>query len=129
MSDTINKAPSGRVRRNSMDAQNKLRVQGKDPNYEYRFVNDFEGRIEQLQEQGYEIVDQKNVKVGDKRVEANRGEGSKTHLNVGQGTKAFLMRIKKEWYQEDQLAKANNIAEQEKAIKKPAGTYGEVKLS
>jgi hypothetical protein len=41
------------------------------------------------------------------------------------------MRIKREWYEEDQARKLSNVAEIERATKDKAldGTYGDLKLS
>jgi hypothetical protein len=41
------------------------------------------------------------------------------------------MKIPKEWYDEDQAAKAARIDEAERSIKKPDidGSYGEIKIS
>jgi hypothetical protein len=47
-------------------------------------------------------------------------------LSVGGGKKAYLMRIRKDWYDEDQVAKQKIVNDQEAATKKKAlnGTYG-----
>ncbi len=50
---------------------------------------------------------------------------------MGQGTKALLMRIPKEYYEEDQKAKAANIAAIEADIKaetRKDGNYGSIKF-
>ena len=54
--EPIVKAPSGRVRRIPLSGRNVLTVQGKDPNYAYRIVNDEEDRIARFQDAGYELV-------------------------------------------------------------------------
>jgi len=130
--EAIAKAPVGRVTRTPVGQRNILTVKGKDPAYEYRIVNDVEDRITQFQEAGYEIVQSDTVEVGDKRASNGTSVGSAKQLSVGQGTKAFVMKIKKEWYEEDQRAKQGQIAATESAIKDPTlngGDYGSTKLS
>ena len=86
----------------------------------------------EFQEAGYEVVQSESVEVGDKRAASGTSIGSAKTLSVGQGTKAYVMRIKKEWYEEDQRAKQGQIAATESAIKDPTlngGDYGSTKLS
>lgn len=129
--ETISKAPSGRVSRTPVSQRNILTVKGKEPGYVYRIVNDKDDRIEQFKEAGYELVSEDSVKVGDKRVNAASSLGSHKQLSVGQGTKAVVMRIKQEWYEEDQAAKLSHVAAVEDATRKKAldGTYGDLKIS
>lgn len=129
--DSIAKAPSGRVTRTPVGQRNILTVKGTDPNFVYRIVNDVDDRVSQFQEAGYELVADDAVKVGDKRLNAASSMGSHKRLSVGQGTKAVVMRIKREWYEEDQAAKLASVAESENATREKAlsGTYGDIKLS
>jgi hypothetical protein len=129
--EAISKAPVGRVTRVPVGSRNVLTVKGKDPNYEYRIVTDKEDRVTQFLEAGYEIVADDAADVGDKRVQTASSIGSKKHISVGQGEKAFLMRIKKEWYQEDQLAKQRRVNEVESSIREKAldGTYGKLEIT
>ena len=127
--EAIAKAPVSRVTRTPVGQRNILTVKGKDPAYEYRIVNDVEDRITQFIEAGYEIVQDEAVVVGDKRASSGTSIGSAKQLSVGQGTKAYVMKIPKEWYEEDQRAKQGQIAATEAAIKTPSGSdYGSVKL-
>lgn len=108
-----------------------LGVKGKDPNFEYRIVNDVNDRIAEFQDRGYEIVTDGEVTVGDKRVGKVSASGSPVEISVGQGTRALLMRIPKEFYAEDQKAKAANIAAIEADIKaetRKDGNYGSIKI-
>lgn len=126
------KQPEGRVKRTPVNGKrNVLTVQGKDPNFEYRIVNDTGDRVALMQERGYEIVSDDTVKVGDRRVANPTQEGSPVMASVGGGTKAYLMRIKKEWYAEDQQEKARQVAETEQAMKRDAkeGMYGKLEIS
>lgn len=109
------KSPSGRVRRTPITVRNRLTVKDRDPNYHYRIVNVVDDRVDQFKEQGYELV--ADAQVGDKRVDTATSMSSTTEISVGGGMKAVLMRIPKEWYQEDQAAKQAQIDELEAAMK------------
>lgn len=129
--EAIVKSPSGRPTRSRVGTRNVLTVQGQDPDYHYRIVNDDEDRIRQFTDAGYELVQGKDVKVGDKRINAASPEGSNAQVSVGGGKKAFVMRIKKEWYLEDQAAKQREVDAVEAATKQKAldGTYGKLEIS
>lgn len=127
MSDKeLAKSPKGRVSRTPIGTRNVLTVKGKDPDYEYRIVNDQGDRIEQFKEAGYEVVNASDVRIGDKRVNAATPEGSAAQVSVGGGDKAVLMRIRKDWYKEDQAAKQQIVDQSEADMKQRAhdGTYG-----
>lgn len=130
------KAPSGRVKRIPIGQRGRLNVGGKDPNYEYRFVNDVGDRIGMFQEAGYELVSKEQHKVGDNRLDVATADGSNASVSVGvkpngDPQRAYLMRIKKEWYDEDQAVKLEKIKEFQEALQKPKieGAYGEIKIS
>jgi len=129
--EAIAKAPRGRTQRVPVGSRMVLTVAGKDPSYEYRIINDSGDRVQEFLEAGYELVDNDSVRVGDKRVNAASAEGSKAQLSVGQGQKAFVVRIKKEWYEEDQMKKQAHVNELENATKAKAldGTYGKLDIS
>jgi len=129
--EAIAKAPSGRVRRTPVGVRNILTVKGQDPNYHYRIVNDTGDRIQNFIEAGYEIVKADEVTVGDKRVNKATAAGSNAEVSVGGGEKGFVMRIKKEWYEEDHKAKQAEVDATESSIRQKAldGTYGELKIS
>lgn len=129
--EAIAKAPRGRVQRTPVGTRNILTVAGKDPNYEYRVINDSGDRVQEFVDAGYELVEAGSVRVGDKRVNSATSEGSKAQISVGQGQKAFVVRIKKEWYEEDQAAKQAHVNRLEEATKAKAldGTYGKLEIS
>lgn len=129
--EAIAKAPRGRTQRVPVGTRNVLSVAGKDPSYEYRIVNDSGDRVQEFLDAGYEVVDSTSVRVGDKRVNSASSEGSISQISVGQGQKAFVLRIKKEWYAEDQAAKQARVNELESATKAKAldGTYGKLEIS
>ena len=114
-------AQRGRAKRTPISGRNVLTVSNKEPGYEYRFVNDVGDRVEIFKERGWELVEAADVRIGDRRIESAGPLGSKAQASVDkQGTKAFVMRIKQEWYEEDQAEKAKAIAEQELAMKQQA---------
>lgn len=106
-------------------SRNVLTVEGQDPNYNYRVVNDVGDRVAQLQDLGYEIVTDKNIKVGDRRVAIPTAEGSPVKVSVGQGTQAYVMRIKKEYREEDRKAKEDNINQLEANMKSEARQFAD----
>ena len=127
---SVAKSPSGRVRRTPVGQRNVLTVSNKDPNFEYRIVNDTGDRVEQFKSAGYEIVSASDVKIGDRRITAASAEGSMAQVSVGGGVKGIVMRIPKEWYEEDQKAKQQAIAELEASTQADAlkGTYGKFEI-
>ena len=124
-------SPSGRTRRTPINGRNVLTVTGKEAGYKYRVVNDAGDRIAQFIEAGYELVEADKVQVGDRRINAATPEGSKAQVSIGNGEKAFVMRIREDWYKEDQQAKQSEIDKLEQSITKNlAGKadYGTVKI-
>lgn len=103
----------------------------KDPNFHYRFVSDVGSRIHQMQEAGYEIVTDEDLVVGESRVSDPNQLGSSKRVISKDGTVQYLMRQKKEWYEEDQKAKQDRVDELEKSMKNEAsqGMYGSIKTS
>ena len=109
-----------------------LTVKDKEPGYVYRFVNNVEDRVAKFMDGGYEIVRKHQAgEIGDPRVDTSSGTSSIVEKGVGLGTKAVLMRIKEEFYNEDQEAKKRYVDEIEAAMKRDAkeGRYGDIKIS
>ena len=128
--NAIVKEPSGRPTRTPVGRRNILSVKGKEAGYEYRIVNDEYDRIDAFKEAGWEVVSNSDVSVGDKRVGNSTTPGSAAQVNVGGGNKAVVMRIKKEWYDEDQAAKQAQSRELEKSTRQDArngADYGDIK--
>ena len=98
--------------------RNVLTVSGKDPGFEYRVVNDDGDRVSQFEDMGYEVVKDSSIKVGDRRIANPTKEGSPVQISVGGGQKAYLMRIRKDWYEEAQEDKAKQVDEMEKGMLK-----------
>jgi len=122
-----------RVVRKSLFQRGPQSIAGeKDPNYVYRFVNDTGSRIANFQAAGYEIVKDDELTVGDSRVFDPSDLGSGKKVTSNDGTVSYLMRIKKEYYEEDQAAKQNYINETERAMKQQAtqsADYGTFKVT
>lgn len=132
--EAISKAPAGRVTRTPVGQRNILTVAGKDPNYVYRIVNDIDDNVLRYEQAGYEFCDDSTHTVGDRRASQGTNIGSKKMFSVGRGTKAFLMRIKRDWYDEDQRVKQKFVADQEASTKPqdkdPDGKYyGSLKIT
>ena len=100
-----------------------LTVQSRDPGFVYRWVNDIDARIEMYKEGGWESVTE-NLKVGDTKVGTATAVGSAISKPVGNGITAVLMRIKKEWYDEDQAAKLARVRQLEDDLNSHADKFG-----
>jgi len=111
--------------------RNVLTVSGKEPGFEYRIVNDDGDRVSQFEDMGYEVVKDSSIKVGDRRIANPTKEGSPIQISVGGGQKAYLMRIRKDWYDEAQADKAKQVDEMEKGMLKDtknSADYGSITL-
>ena len=125
----IVKEPSGRVARTPVGRRNILSVKGQEAGYEYRIVNDDKDRVDMFKEAGWEVVSNSDVSVGDKRVGQAATPGSAAMVSVGGGMKGVVMRIKQDWYEEDQAAKRASVYELEDSTKANSGAdYGEVTI-
>lgn len=102
-----------------------LAVNDQDPNYVYRWVNDVPGRIQKFKDGGYEVVTE-SLEVGQQTVDRNTKLGSAVTKTVGGTMTAVLMRIPREWYNEDQKAKQDEISAKEQAMRKADSDYGDV---
>lgn len=127
--EAIAKAPASRVRRGALDRTNVLTVEGRDPNFVYRFVNDTPGRIAQLEARGYVIESADAVKIGEQRVGKPSTLGSSATVHVGQGMTGVLMKQRKDWYDEDQAVKQAYVKQTEDATKpQEDGMYGKIDI-
>lgn len=125
------KSPSGRPKRQSLTTRNRLRIRNADPNFVYRIVNDVEDRVEIMKEIGYEVVPANEAQVGDKRADIGSAIGSAATLALGGGVRGVVMRIPKEWYQDAQREKMQEVSRIEETLKpkKSDGMYGSVEFS
>jgi hypothetical protein len=100
------KATSVRPKRVPIGMRPKLAVFGKDPNYEYRIVNDDPGRIALMQSQGWQLCTNEEVDTGNFRAEQASEVGSLAYHIVDSktGLKGYVMKITKDEFQEIQDA-------------------------
>jgi hypothetical protein len=109
-----------------------VRKEDKDPAYVYRFVNDDGDRIRSFRDAGWEAVEKRSgMQIGDPDVSAGNQLGSLVTKTVGKEKTGYLMRIKKEFYKEDQEVKAEKIRQSESDLKmeeKKQGRYGSVSI-
>lgn len=120
-----------RPKRVPIGLRNRFEVSNKDEKFHYRIVNDVEDRIARFKEAGYEPVLASETQLTSNRVQASQ-EGSIASMQVGGGVTGVLMKIPKEWYEEDR--KQGNDARAaaiEEGIKNPTldGSYGSIKVS
>lgn len=111
-------------------ARNILTVTGIDTeNYIQRWVNDVDDRIERFKQGGWEFVTD-DVNVGDRVADTSKSDGTIISKYVGANRTAYLMQIKREWFEEDQATKAKAVKESEEALfqaeKNGEGRYGSV---
>lgn len=84
-----------------------------DPAYEYRWVNDAPGRVQQMYDQDWDKVEDATI---------GNGEGTVPTIHVSGGsptpTNAILMRKRKDWYEADQKEKQAPLDEMDQAIRR-----------
>lgn len=107
----------------------RLSVKLKDKGFVHRWFNDQDDRIQRALDAGYEFVKPDEIgSVGDKEVHGgNTDIGSKVSRVVGrtaqeQPIRAFLMKIREEWYLADQELKERKNRLVDEAIR--AGNAG-----
>lgn len=107
-----------------------LTVKNQDPAFVYRWVNDIDDRIERFKLGGWEHVE--NMEVGQRTADRTTEVKGIVSKHVGAGRTSYLMRIKREWYEEDQTAKENTLKDREEAMlqhdKNAEGRYGKVSI-
>lgn len=119
-----NRNADNRPKRTPVAERNKISFDHKEPGYVYRLVNDVEGRLDTFKEAGYEVVTG-DAALGDNEAGAGSRLGSAITKHVGNGTKGVLMRIKQEWYDEDQKKKLDDLRKAEAALKYKTKNAGE----
>lgn len=136
---------SERPRRNSDGGRSDvLYTSGLDPNYSYRYVKDTMVESENKEEalvarpgqrlmrfldDGWTFVKAEDVIVGQNHVYRTGNYGSIVKVPAGQDEYLYLMRIKKEWFEEDKAAKAKerlDIDEVQTEDAHARGLYGAV---
>lgn len=99
------------------------------PGYKLHWVNDIKDRIITHEEAGYEFVNAGEVKLNSLVTAANADLGTRVSKVVGtkengEPMHAYLMKIKQEWYDEDQQAKQALVDESDKALRGGFGISG-----
>jgi hypothetical protein len=140
--ETVSERPDRQKLRENF--RNILTVDGKSPDYEYRWILDTYGRTDdeqgkyypgqrilKFQQLGWDFVKHGEVTVGEAQVYKTENIGSLVRVPAGRGEYQYLMKIKKEWYDEDQKIKQKEVDELEGAIGNPQsadGQYGNVSI-
>ena len=128
-----NRVTENKVERVPVDGMRDIMtVRGRDPAYEYRWVADSDekgSRIWKFKRGGWDLVklDEEEAKltIGQESVYKSKEDGTLCRLHTGDGAYSYLMRIKKEWYDEDQDNKAASIRETEAGIIGEQSSQGE----
>lgn len=137
MARTSTSSPSGRPRRQSVGKRERIRVRAPEGDgYKYRLVNnanDGGSRVDNLLDLGYEIVStDRAVRENDRRVDDASPIGTaSSNINLGKGDKGTIMRIKQEYWEEDQIAKHAKQESLEQTMKesvREAADYGSFRV-
>lgn len=96
-------------------------VANQDPKFHYHWISDSPGRIGRALDGGYTLVPKEGVDVGTAG-DANANLGSMVSQYAGrdesgQPYNRYLMRIRKEWYDEDQASKQAEVDNTDRAIR------------
>lgn len=98
------KRASARVRRTSLTKRSRIAVRDQDPDFVYRVVNDTPGRVEELQDQDWEVdtnTSSGQVEQTSEGVKAATSPGSVKKVHVGNGQYGIVMRKRRDYYDED----------------------------
>ncbi len=131
--DSVKEDEKGRKPRVPFGAhRTKLQVESTIPGYHLLLFNDQDGRIQRAERGGYEYVMSDEVpELGEGELhQKNSDLNSKVSKIVsrdGSELRAFLMKIKQEWYDEDQKVKQkrNDKVDEEMRQGKPGGNVVE----
>jgi len=122
MSQLQLKSKQDRKKRIPLGAQRvKGIVANQDPKYHYHWISDVPGRIGRAIDGGYTLVPKEGADVGTTGKE-NKNLGSMVSQYAGrdesgQPYNRYLMRILKEWYDDDQAAKQSEVDNTDRAIR------------
>lgn len=110
-----------------------LTARGKEPGWVYRWVNDTNNRILTFKDGGFEHTKPEDIDVGSIGIDNPSIVGGIVSKAVGLGVTAYLMRIKQEFYDEDQEAKALKVDRTEQALNEKlrelSGRYGGIEIN
>lgn len=130
--DMNSETTSVRPKRVPVGMRPRLSVTGKNPNFEYRWVNDTPGNVSLMKANGWQVCTNDEVDTGNFRAEQASEVGSLASAIVdgGTGMKAYVMKISKEEYQEIQEAYADEVRAREETLRPNSsdGEYGSVKI-
>jgi hypothetical protein len=125
-------ATSVRPKRIAVGLRPKLSVEGKDPNYEYRIVNDTPGRIAMFQNSGWELCTNDEVNTGNFRADQAAELGSLAYhiVDGGNGLKGYVLKIHKDWYKQFMDEYESEVRKSEETLQPNSndGEYGGIKI-
>ena len=102
--------------RTPLGTRNRLTFKNLDPDYKYRMISDKDGRLQRAQDGGYEFVESTEG-LGDQMAAEASKMGKNVSKPVGHGVTGYLMRIKKDLYDEDQKMKQSQVNATEQTMK------------
>lgn len=108
------------------DWKSKLDVAGKDPNFVYRWVDDNKGNMWEFENGGYEVVKSEEVNASPNLVHDFPDKGGSVICRPNGGSDGghlYLMKIKKEWYDEDQQAKEDRRLKTERTMSRKRNVH------
>jgi hypothetical protein len=113
-----------------------MEIPNEDKDYYYRLEVDRDNNIERLLTGGYEIVDRNGKELTiDGRIQDPSWRHSAASQSVGNDQVAYLMRIPREWHEEDKLRKRQLLDEKTAMLKhksivgiNPNQVYGEISV-
>lgn len=110
MKDSIDDTDKGQRERVPFGSHRRRLYVGKtDPKFVYHWFNDTQDRLQRAIDAGYEFVTKKMMNgkdVGDRDVgNQNTSLDSRTSKRINEVLTAYLMRIKREYWEEDQKVK------------------------
>jgi hypothetical protein len=109
LKDSVDDTDKGQRERVPFGSHRRRLYVGKtDPKYVYHWFNDTQDRLQRAVDAGYEYVTKKTMKgdVGDRDVgNQNTSLDSRVSKRINDVLTAYLMRIKREFWEEDQKVK------------------------
>lgn len=131
--DQIVATTSARPKRTPVGSRPRMVVSGKNPNFEYRIVNDTPGNVATYLNHGWQTCTNDEISTGNFRAEQASEMGSLASFIVdgGTGMKAYVLKISKEEFAEITEA----LEDENRALEETStstnfndGEYGSVKI-
>lgn len=105
-----------RVTLEDQEGVGRLNVTGMEDGYYYHVVNDVKGKVERMKQRGYEVVENDGkISMGDCNPK-EAGSAIQTTANPSDGSKAILMRIPREFKEEDDQYRWDKVDKTEEAL-------------